>query len=475
MALADSQPAGVAITNAFGYNVRSEVTSALMGTNAYGYVFDPIGNRIVSTNNADGTAYAANELNQYTNILCVSATPREPTHDDDGNMTFLPSTTGGGAGGEGWYLQWDGENRLRSVFSNNVLVASYTYDHQSRRVGKISHEDAKTRSYVYDGWNLIQELTHSQTHTLTNFYAWGLDLSGSLQGAGGVGGLLAVVKDSETYVPAWDGNGNVTEYVSIDGTIAAHYEYDAFGRTIAQSGDLTDSFAFRFSTKYWEDEGALYYYGHRYYSPELGRWLNRDPIGGRGGVNLYGFVGNDSISLWDKLGLLFCDCEEVFTTRADAARRIGSKVSPTADGITDAKIVKETTPTVCPEGEAGVKWEYTCKITIYYFVPVGDARVPNLRRHENYHRDIGDAYYFKLLFNAMTGECLCIPCFNAKQAFHQAVAQRYRKEADKANVWWDCHEGNQLACTEIASLELEIFEMLRNEIRLMAEVKKECQ
>ena len=64
MALADSQPAGVATTNAFGYNARSEVTSANMGTNTYGYVFDPIGNRIVSTNNADGTAYAANELNQ---------------------------------------------------------------------------------------------------------------------------------------------------------------------------------------------------------------------------------------------------------------------------------------------------------------------------------------------------------------------------------------------------------------------------
>ena len=72
----DSQPAGVAITNVFGYNVRSEVTTAAMGTNAYGYVFDPIGNRIVSTNNADGTAYAANELNQYTNILCASAPPQ---------------------------------------------------------------------------------------------------------------------------------------------------------------------------------------------------------------------------------------------------------------------------------------------------------------------------------------------------------------------------------------------------------------
>ncbi len=48
------------------------------------------------------------------------------------------------------------------------------------------------------------------------------------------------------------------------------------------------------------------YYGFRYYSPELGRWLNRDPIGERGGVNLYGFVNNDGINLTDILGLKKC-------------------------------------------------------------------------------------------------------------------------------------------------------------------------
>ena len=328
----DSQPAGVAITNVFGYNVRSEVTTAAMGTNAYGYVFDPIGNRIVSTNNAEVTSYAANELNQYTNILCVSATPREPTHDDDGNMTFLPSTAGGGAGGEGWYFQWDGENRLIGVSSNNVLLATHTYDHQSRRVGKFSHEDAKTRSYVYDGWNLIQELTHSQTHTLTNSYTWGLDLSGSLQGAGGVGGLLAVVQDSATYVPAWDANGNVTEYSSTDGAIAAHYEYDAFGETIVQTGAMADAFSFRFSTKYWEDEAKLYYYGYRFYEPNIGRWLNRDPIGELGGGCLYVFVGNGSVNGSDIIGLAkWEDVQKLLNAVLDAENRCNDCCPKTKD------------------------------------------------------------------------------------------------------------------------------------------------
>jgi uncharacterized protein RhaS with RHS repeats len=48
---------------------------------------------------------------------------------------------------------------------------------------------------------------------------------------------------------------------------------------------------------------GLYYYGYRFYDPETGRWPSRDPIGERGGVNLYGFVGNDPVRRWDYLGL----------------------------------------------------------------------------------------------------------------------------------------------------------------------------
>jgi len=47
----------------------------------------------------------------------------------------------------------------------------------------------------------------------------------------------------------------------------------------------------------------LYYYGYRYYSSELGRWISRDPIGERGGLNLFGFVGNSPIVATDLLGL----------------------------------------------------------------------------------------------------------------------------------------------------------------------------
>ena len=47
------------------------------------------------------------------------------------------------------------------------------------------------------------------------------------------------------------------------------------------------------------------YYGYRYYDPKTGRWPSRDPIEEEGGLNLYGFVGNDGVNWWDRLGLRY--------------------------------------------------------------------------------------------------------------------------------------------------------------------------
>jgi RHS repeat-associated protein len=66
---------------------------------------------------------------------------------------------------------------------------------------------------------------------------------------------------------------------------------------------LADAFRHRFSTKYCDYETGLYYYGYRFYVPELMRWLNRDPIGERGGLNMYSFCHNHGLGRFDPLGL----------------------------------------------------------------------------------------------------------------------------------------------------------------------------
>jgi len=100
-----------------------------------------------------------------------------------------------------------------------------------------------------------------------------------------------------------DLNGNVTLLVNIaTGQAAATYDYGPFGEPLRQSGEYAMLNPFRFSTKYTDDETGMVDYGHRPYIPSLGRWPSKDPVGEDGGVNLYGFVGNDGIGKLDYLG-----------------------------------------------------------------------------------------------------------------------------------------------------------------------------
>ena len=75
---------------------------------------------------------------------------------------------------------------------------------------------------------------------------------------------------SPTYYPAYDGNGNISEYLKSDGTAAVHYEYDPFGTLTRLTGDNSTLFQYRFSTKPIDPATGLYYYGYRWYDPLTG-------------------------------------------------------------------------------------------------------------------------------------------------------------------------------------------------------------
>ena len=200
------------------------------------------------------------------------------------------------------------ENRYKSVFrthqSENRLIKSepispvngderveFKYDYMGRRFEKkistyngSSWSLSETRTFIYDNWNMICESVAGVADPgSTNYYVWGLDLSGSLQAAGGIGGLISVtvagVGDPGTYYSAFDANGNVTDYLDAGGTNVAHYDYAPFGGVMDSSGAKKDDFVFKFSTKYLDEETGLSYYGYRYYDADMGRWPSRDPIG----------------------------------------------------------------------------------------------------------------------------------------------------------------------------------------------------
>ena len=164
--------------------------------------------------------------------------------------------------------------------------------------------------YVYDRMRVIQERNGiSGGNTPVVGYTRGNDLSGSFEGAGGIGGLLA---GSHTLLSGsfsnhncyhTDGGGNVTYMVNSSQSMVATYKYDPYGNTISSSGTLASANIYRFSSKEIMPNSGLYYYGYRFYDPNLQRWLNRDPIGEASSINLYGFVFNDPVSNLDAWGL----------------------------------------------------------------------------------------------------------------------------------------------------------------------------
>jgi len=314
-----------ATQSVLGYDSLGQITNSTVAGNSEkdrGYSYDSIGNRLTATGddgttsywgNSDANQAGANPANQYVRTTFPSAPAVSvlSVHDLDGNMTSGPlggsaCTTIGMPDPTAFDLAWDAENRLVKA-THGTNTVTYDYDYLGRLISR--NDGTNQTFYLYDGWNRIAEYsrTGSATPTLSKVNLWGLDVSGTQQGAGGVGGLLSIlfdVAEQTRYYPAFDGNGNVIAYLDSAGDPVACFEYDPFGNLTADSEGNAASFPFRFSTKPQDPTTGLYYYGYRYYDPVTGRWPSRDPIEERGGANLYGFVGNDGVDEWDYIGLL---------------------------------------------------------------------------------------------------------------------------------------------------------------------------
>ena len=178
---------------------------------------------------------------------------------------------------------YDLENRLTSVTSNGVTILENWYDLGGRRIAKRDVIGGATNEYmyVYNGWNVIAVL--DEDANLLEYYTRGSGISGD------IGTIVAAEHFSGSFTNGtfyYQNNhrGDITEICSETNAVAT-YDYTACGETRSNSGDYTSRY--RFSCKELDESTGIYYYGFRFYMPEQGRWLTRDPIGISGGLNAY--------------------------------------------------------------------------------------------------------------------------------------------------------------------------------------------
>ena len=260
---------------------------------------------------SDGTC---DFVSVVTNRVFVPPANETYLYDADGNVTEDAR----------FRYYWNGENRMVRAEEKSAPPGrqpydiDYAYDHMGRNVIKDGYK------LIWDDYNIIVEDATSSNAT---FNIWGLDLDGTMQGTGGVGGLLAVKNGDTVYLPVYDANGNILEYVDTDGVIVAHYTYSSFGKLLMENDNIC--FTHRFSTKPYCPETLFVEYEFRKYAPNVGRWCNRDIIEV---VPLYCMVYNRLVLEVDLLGAASASLPSSYynkyTNPTEAVRRRGQYINP---------------------------------------------------------------------------------------------------------------------------------------------------
>jgi RHS repeat-associated protein len=287
--------------DAFSYNPRSELTSAVLGTNDYVYLFDPIGNRISTTENTETTEYVANELNQYSQISVpsVPSVPSvvNPTYDADGNQTLIRTATGI------WHVRYNGENRP-VCFSNDTAVVDMDYDYKGRRftlrvaewnTPASQFQVSSFQRHLYRDYLRIAALDMLNNAAVIHSVVWDPTEPVATRPL-----LLSTQSGWHTY--GFDQVKNVTELFDASGAVSAAYDYAPFGSVISANGVIADMNPIMFSSEVEDAVLGMVYYNWRHLDVRSGRWLSRDPIGEIDGAHLYSAMHNAACNFFDSLG-----------------------------------------------------------------------------------------------------------------------------------------------------------------------------
>lgn len=255
------------------------------------FSYDPVGNRLTGPGAKD-TGYLYNAGNQMTKGRKLTY-----GYDNNGNQTTrtVPSATD-----KTWTQTWDFENRLakmEKVKGAEKKTVSFTYDPQGRRIGKQvtttvdGVTSTSTYAYVYDNDNIVLETHTDDSGTTTTWYTHGA----------GTDEHLALERGGSFYYYHTDGLGSVTTITDQHGSVVQSYEYDSFGMVKA-STIFRNSYTY--TGREYDKETGLYYYRARYYDPMEGRFVSKDPLNFKGGINVYSYVENNAVNFTDPTGLV---------------------------------------------------------------------------------------------------------------------------------------------------------------------------
>jgi len=242
----------------------------LISENEHTYFFDSLNNRL----RKDNTTYAINTLNQIVGF----------TYDANGNMLSDKESV----------FTYDSQDRLIKV-KKGTLEITYTYDPFHRRLSKKVYDDGDEIMHLYYLWDGNNEIgATDKKGRIQQLRVLGEGLGAE------IGASVLMEIGGKTYIPLHDHRGCVITLIdSKTQTPKETYRYTSFGEET--TGHTFSPWGF--VSKRIEQETNLLFFGRRYYSPALGRWITTDPQGFSDGPNLYAYVHNNPLTHFDLYGL----------------------------------------------------------------------------------------------------------------------------------------------------------------------------
>ena len=235
------------------------------------YTFDDVGNRTASH---QGSSYSYQPFNRL-----VAANGATFGYDANGNLTSKTDASGS------WDYMWDYENRLKQANKSGGVTVTYAYDALGRRVQRTTSVGATTK-FVYDGVDAVRDLD-GNGNTVTDY----------LNGPGIDNKLRQTTGATASYF-ATDHLGTTRVLTGASGSVISSLAYDSLGNVA--SGQATTRYTY--TGREIDPETGLMYYRARVYDAPQGRFVSEDPIGFRGGINLYAYVRNNSLNRIDPKG-----------------------------------------------------------------------------------------------------------------------------------------------------------------------------
>ena len=303
------------------------------GTTTYAYDYGQSANPMLNRSQLTGETSTLNGgyTSRYSYDGGTSTGPGNPTSFNGAVSTFNADNQATNSGYtydgngspttyQGAAFGYDPQSRLNTFNLDDTFY--YNYDGDGLQVSKqegSNNGTGRVEYFLYDGAVCVAHYLYSGGTNLR-------DLNTVTFGADGLLSSHDYTYGASSFC-TFDERGNVAQSLSSAGAVLGTFLYPVYGNNPFQADSFDEGFGFGGQWGYYSDgDVGLILCTHRYYDPQTGRWLTRDPLGYAGGVNLYGYVKNSPVVWNDRSGCnaLGDTLDNIGTTLMNVGGALGS-------------------------------------------------------------------------------------------------------------------------------------------------------